>query len=254
MAILVKPPLGEQEKFKSDNSNLSVYGPRYYLQFIKTVSDDLIQATRDFFQFNPRVPDALRWTGKFANSKGQETDETLTKIHIAHEESDNEQFYPSVLISTVRANPNDFYLGHQGETPITKPNPRFDNTKPICDQDEPPELELGFRMQGKITFAITVKVRGNTPAELDEVSDRYMHGLIGPIRRELQKKYGYAWIPNTLQFGDKSTEKYTNKSPVHVRPVSFSIMGEWFDDFYYNDVLVSDVRPNPIRDTTDIVA
>lgn len=253
MAETDKPQFPNQEAFKDFNSKSPVRNTAFYFQFVQQLTDDLIQSLRDYFTFNPRVPSTLRWVGKPANSGGSETDNQRTGIHVSAEHADNEQFYPSVLVASVNANLDDFFLNRQNRTPIVVDNPLFDPKIAIADQEAPQQIELGFSMSGKTTFTVTLRIRGNQPPELDQVTDVVIHGLIGPVRRELEHKYQYNYVPGSARVSDRSTETYTNKSPIHARTITLSLYGSWEDVFYYSDPNVTDVLTNMNREGPETI-
>jgi hypothetical protein len=244
MAIERGPRLGSQELLKDFTSKQPLQGTFFYLQFLKQVTEDMVDSLRVYFSTNPRVPSFFRWVGKVANDHGQETDIMATKVHIAAGAPDNESFYPSVLVDDVQAKLRDLFLNHQNRVPLMIDNPLFDPKKPIDDQIEPPELEVGFSANGKLDYTAIIKIRGNHPVECDQVTDFVIHGLLGPVMRDMEHR-NYNFYPDRTGVSQRGVENYTNKAPVYVRTINLDMMGHWEDQFMYNDPNVTDVTVAP---------
>lgn len=221
-----------------------------WLQMMEQTSTDVITSVRAFFGQNVSVPASMRWVGKevvYPDGSGRtgiDTDHENSKLAIAAEYNDNEIMYPSILLGGCSGNIQDLWLSHQKMQAITVSNPRFNPNVAMQDQDEPPELEVGWQIGSKLTWNVVLAVRALKALEVDQVTDQLVYGMVLPIRHDLEIN-NYVWLPNQGRVTEKITEPRTNKHPLYRRNVAFSLMTEVSDVFYYNTVTVGDIIPNP---------
>lgn len=237
MSTFTQPPQDDREDVIEPSTGIPAEGSAFFLQFIRDVSKDIVQALRSYYSTNPRTVE-FRWVGK-ATENGIDTDQSSTKLSIAVQFAHNENFYPQLNVAEVTANFQDLFINSKVGN-LVIPNPRF-NLSTDDDFKESEFLEVGYRRSGKLNFTINLKIIAQNVPETDKIADSVIHGLVGPVRDELERK-GYAWLPNQGRITQAMEENYTKKNRLFSRVVSFGLMGEWYDDFYYNTVTVEGVE------------
>lgn len=105
---------------------------------------------------------------------------------------------------------------------------------------QPEYFEVGQRLGGKAELTLSVTCRAYTLPELDKVTDLLIHGLVGQIRRVCYQN-ALNLQPDSTSFGNYQTEQLTEAQKVFSRTVSLGLQTEWYDDFYWQAVTISDV-------------
>lgn len=218
----------------------------FYLQFTRDIKTLIIDNLRIYFERNPKTAE-FRWVGKIVDTATgvQDTDTECSKIHIAHDYSDNVKLLPSVKVKSVGGRIRDLYLGQKLGT-LVKNNPKW---TPTASSDIPRYIEVGERIGGKIDMTATLSIKARSPVENDMVTDLVLLGIVGPIRREFYKENA-VWLPDQGSVGNDTVEEETALGKVFSRTMSFGLQVEWYDDFLYQAVTVEDIESDPIYLTT----
>lgn len=187
----------------------------FYYGFIKTFNEIQIQSMRDFFTSNPRAVCFRDETGN-------------NKVHIAEAFSFERQSFPAAIVDRTDLNLQDLYLGN-------KQGGLFIETSGGL-------VLVGERLGGRCRINTSWKLAAfQTPAR-DALSDIILYALVGPVRWDLLRK-GFAYIPNSASIGPQAVEEVEKLGgALYTRTFSFSVEGEWYDDFYYNGVEIRDFR------------
>lgn len=237
MSTYEEPRPPNQLTRKDEVNNFTLREKAFYHQFTLDVGNTVIKQVRNFFEKNVRVPADYRWVG-IANKNGSiETNQTLSKIHIASAYNDNESMVPGILLENTSLNLLDLWLNHQKMGVLVIKNSRF-----IRGLEEPEFLEVGYRLGGKMNGTVLLTVRGLTPYECDNLSDLLTFGMVGPIRWNLER-CNYNFLPNQGNISNRSAEQTGEaKRPNHLRTHSYGLYLEWYDDFFYDTITVEDVE------------
>jgi len=188
----------------------------FYLGFIETWTKTLQAQLRAFFDTNPR-------TANFWN-----------KVHIAEEWGTERQYYPAVIISGTTVNLQDLFLAKKM------------GTLSFLQKDGTERL-IGERLGGRFKLSTTLKVGAFTTPDRDILHDLLMYGMVGPLGWSLMKE-GFVWVANSGQSGPPTVEQPEKLGQaVHVRTLGFSVESEWFDDFYFNGVDISQINADISR-------
>lgn len=214
----------------------------FYIQFIKDIKKLVIDNLRIYFELNPKTVN-YRWVGKIVNvSTGErDTDIECSKVHISNEYSDNVKLLPSVKIKSAGGRIRDLYLGQKLGT-LIKENPEWTTNG---SDDIPRYIEVGERVGGKVDLTVNLVVKSRSVVENDEVTDLTLLGLVGPIRREFYRENA-VWLPDQGSVSNEAVEEETAQGKVFVRPMSFGLQVEWYDDFLYQAVTVEDIEGDPV--------
>lgn len=209
----------------------------FFHQFTLDVGKTVITQVRNFFEKNVRVPAEYRWVGITNENGSIETNQTLSKVHIASAYNDNESMVPSILLENTSLNLLDLWLNHRKMGVLVVKNKLF-----VRGLDEPEFLEVGYRLGGKMNGTVMLSVRGLLPVECDHLSDLLTFGMVGPIRWNLEK-LNYNFLPNQGNISNRSAEPSGEaKKPNFLRTHSYGLFLEWYDDFFYDTITVEDVE------------
>lgn len=236
-----------------ENTGLLLRQSSFYYGFAREIKTQLVDEFRLFFRDNP-VTAEYRWHGIERGSGQFETDIANSKIHIAVDFADNPKFPRSLLVSRCSARIRDLWFNSPTHL-IYTPNPAYsqalaDEAAALGEDYNVPKLiQVGECLTGRFDFTVTLTCRALSEAELDEISDLVLHGLIGQVRIRLAR-IGMNWLPETGQLGDTTTEPMTNRQVVFAKTITFGIRSEWARNFIYDapvitDVVITDVNIDP---------
>lgn len=207
----------------------------FYFGFTRDIRKIIVRDLRVFFGSHPRVPSRFRFVGKSPDPEVEipflesETDIINSKVRIAGGYSDSERLFPEILVLRVGANINDLFLGQ-------KMGSLYANVEKTPGQFS--SQEIGERLGGQLTVQVGLKVavQGGGPSELDDICDVLIYGLVGPVRKRIQQRR-LVWVPNSTVVSSEKEENQTNNSKIFSRDINFSLIADWYDDFYIDGVL-----------------
>jgi hypothetical protein len=238
-----QPTPGNRETLTPYPVSMNLECKAFYQAFLNDAKKILVQELRTYFQKNPRTSE-YRWVGQIVRSTEEETDFSASKIHVAVERPDHPRWYPAVMIKHVGGRVRDLFLGQRGGT-IYAENPKYNEVTEATinargeTYKEPEYLEIGEQLTGKIELTVTLSVKAHTQPELDIITDLLLHGLVGPVRRAVQKQ-ALIWMPDTGNISEEGVEDISQDQKIYYRDVSFSLLTEWWDNFFYNDITIED--------------
>ncbi len=187
----------------------------FFLGFLDNITQSIVEDLREFFRINLRTPERFRW----------HEDRECSKIWISNEYPEEERKFPYILVTDVSGNVNDFLGKKMGDLLL-----------------ESTGKAVGTRRGGKAYFTVTLKVATLSTPDRNQLTDTLLHALSWPVYKEMAKR-GLPFAPNTLATGGEIEEPHegSERARIYSRTVTFQVVGEWWDDFYWNGVTMEDI-------------
>lgn len=240
-----KPGAGGREiRTDLENTGLVLEQREFYFGFIREVKERLVDEIRTYFRDNPRTI-TYRWVGSQTHSGGAETDLSRSKVLISSTRPDKPQKMVSILVANASGRPRDLWFN----VPTLRfwiDNPEYSTVDKAAVEATgaeyliPQRLMVGERLTGRTDWTVQIEVRAIQEPEVDMVGDLLHHGLVGQIRIALER-LGLNWMPDAASISGLSEEKLSERQVMLTRTYSIGLRTDWYDDFFYQAVNISDV-------------
>lgn len=187
----------------------------FYYSFVKSFNESYIRLLKDFFTNNPRAY-------CFRNEDG-----TL-KVHIAEAFGTEPEKYPAVIVERTECNIEDLFLAQKLGRLVVKQSDIY--------------IPIGERLGGKARLSCSLKIAAFETTARDALSDLILYSLVGPLHWSMTKE-GFNRLPNSVQAGAEGVENSEKFGQIlHTRSLAAGFDSEWYDDFFYNSVDISEIE------------
>lgn len=240
------PGPGQRELVRANG--LTLEERSFYLGFLRETGTVVVEELRNYFQRNPHARD-YRWRGVARGNNQIETADD-SPIGISFKRPDRLKQWPYIVVRSVRGNLQELWLGKKNGT-LVIPNQDYSEFAEVeaarrGDLYEIPEyLEVGERLGGSMRMDVVLEVGtvGGPHYENDTVADLIILAMARALPAAFAAR-NMTWVVNSQQVLDE-IERPLQGDEVNIetiRPISFSLWNQWYQDFYYTAPTVDEIE------------